>query len=106
MKLHVKKVPRGYKLRVRRYDAQTSRIYGFKIFDVLIGISFVWGDTSQWSDGVMDVLGTQNPLLHYSNTPILHHSFVFLRSFRLLAYSKNFSPNGLRSNSRVQAERS
>jgi|GEM_PF-3084911 hypothetical protein len=41
MKLHVKKVPRGYKLRVRRYDGQTSRIYGFKIFDVLIGISFV-----------------------------------------------------------------
>jgi|HubBroStandDraft_4_1064222.scaffolds.fasta_scaffold413930_1 hypothetical protein len=41
MKLHVKRVPRGYKLRVRRYDGQSSKIYGIKIFDVLIGISFV-----------------------------------------------------------------
>jgi hypothetical protein len=41
MKLHVKKVPRGYKLRVRRYDGQTTKIYGIKIFDVLIGVSFV-----------------------------------------------------------------
>jgi len=41
MKLHVKKVPRGYKLRLRRYDGQSGRVYGIKIFDLLIGISFV-----------------------------------------------------------------
>ena len=41
MKLHVKKVPRGYRLGLRRYDGQSRKIYGIKIFDVLIGISFV-----------------------------------------------------------------
>jgi hypothetical protein len=40
MKLHVKKVPRGRKLRARRYDGQNRKIYGIKIFDVVIGISF------------------------------------------------------------------
>lgn len=41
MKLHVKRVPRGRKLRVRTYDGQNRRIYAIKIFDVVIGISFV-----------------------------------------------------------------
>jgi hypothetical protein len=53
MKLHVKKVPRGYKLRVRRYDGQTSKIYGIKIFDLLIGISFVWA-AREWSEGAVE----------------------------------------------------
>jgi len=41
MKLHVKRAPRGHKLRVRRYDGRNRKIYAIKIFDVVIGISFV-----------------------------------------------------------------
>jgi hypothetical protein len=41
MKLHVKKVPRGHKVRVKGYDGQNRKIYGIKIFDVVIGVSFV-----------------------------------------------------------------
>jgi hypothetical protein len=40
MRLHVKKVQRGHKLRVRRYDGQERKIYGIIIFNLLIGISF------------------------------------------------------------------
>jgi hypothetical protein len=41
MKLQEKRVPRGQKLRVRRDDGQNRKIYAIKIFDVVIGISFV-----------------------------------------------------------------
>jgi hypothetical protein len=40
MKFYVKKVPPGGKLRVRRYDGQDLKIYGVKIFNFLIGVSF------------------------------------------------------------------
>jgi hypothetical protein len=41
MKLYAKKMPLGFKLRVGRYYGRGYKVYGIKILDLLIGISFV-----------------------------------------------------------------